>query len=102
MERIALGIVQELLRTKDGNRYILVICEAFPMPNMETVTIARLLVREVLTRFGILSSLHSDQGTQFEENIFTEMCKVLNIRKTRMSPYHSNVMDLLKDLTRPL
>lgn len=63
MERIALDIVGELPRTENGNRYILVICdyftkwvEAFAMPNMETVTIARLLVREVLTRFGIPSS----------------------------------------------
>ena len=109
IERIALDIVGELPRTENGNRYILVICdyftkwvEAFAMPNMETVTIARLLVREVLTRFGIPSSLHSDQGKQFEGNIFTEMCKVLNIKKTRTSPYHPQCDGLVERFNKTL
>lgn len=99
----------ELPRIENGNRYILVICdyftkwvEAFAMPNMETVTIARLLVQEVLTRFGIPSSLHSDQGKQFEGNIFTEMCKVLNIKKTRTSPYHPQCNGLVERFNKTL
>lgn len=72
------------------------------MPNMETVTIARLLVQEVLTRFGFPSSLHSDQGKQFEGSIFIEMCKVLNIKKTRTSPYHSQCDGLVERFNKTL
>lgn len=53
MERIALEILEELPRTKNGSLYILVICdyfaksvEAFAMPIMETVTIARIFQDE--------------------------------------------------------
>ena len=36
------------------------------MPNMEVATVARIIVEEVVARFGVPSSLHSDQGRQYE------------------------------------
>ena len=32
--------------------------------------------------------IHSDQGRQYESQLFLEMCKVLHIKKTRTTPYH--------------
>ena len=95
MERIATDILGELPLTDKGNRYILVVSdyftkwtEAFPMPNMEARTVADIIVREVVSRFGVPSSIHSDQGRQYESQLFSEMCKVLHIKKTRTTPYH--------------
>ena len=89
MERIATDILGELPLTDKGNRYILVVSdyftkwtEAFPMPNMEARTVADIIVREVVSRFGVPSSIHSDQGRQYESQLFSKMCKVLHI-KTR-------------------
>ena len=96
MERIALDIVGELSpTTQRGNKYILVISdyftkwvEAFAMPNMEAITVAEILAKEVIARYGVPSTIHSDQGKQFEGKVFSEMCSVLNIDKTRTTPYH--------------
>lgn len=95
MERIALDILGELPLTKDGHKYILVVSdyytkwtESFPMRNMETTTIADILVKEIVTRFGVPSFLHSDQGSQFESSVFQEICSLLQIEKTRTTPYH--------------
>ena len=95
MERIAIDILGELPITSNGNKYILVIAdyftkwtEALPMPNMEACTVAKTLVENVLCRFGIPQKIHSDQGRQFESNLFQEMCKILGIEKTRTTPYH--------------
>ncbi|XP_055999552.1 uncharacterized protein K02A2.6-like [Ostrea edulis] len=81
--------------TEKGNRYILVISdyftkwtEAIAMPNIEAKTVAEIFVTEVVTRFGIPTTLHSDQGAQFESKLFTEMCKLLHIKKTHTNPYH--------------
>ena len=95
MERIAADILGELPTTNDGNKYILVISdyytkwtEAHAMPNMEASTVAEIVVKEVFSRFGVPATIHSDQGSQFESELFTEMCELLWIQKTRTTPYH--------------
>ena len=95
MERIAADILGELPNTNDGNKYILVISdyftkwtEAHTMPNMAASTVADIIVREVVTRFGVPTTIHSDQGSQFESELFTEMCQLLQINKTKTTPYH--------------
>lgn len=95
MERLAIDILGELPMTENGNRYILVISDYFtkwveclPMRNIETCTVAKLLVEEVISRFGIPRQIHSDQDSQFESKLFQEMCQLLSIDKTKTTPYH--------------
>lgn len=95
MERIATDILGELPRTNAGNRYILVVSdyftkwtESFAMPNMEAQTVAKILVEEVIARFGVPNQIHSDQGRQYESQLFQELCQLLRIQKTRTTPYH--------------
>ena len=42
-----------------------------------------------MCRLGFPSQLHSDQGRQFESEIFKQMCSLLGIRKIRTTPSHS-------------
>ena len=55
---------------------------------MEAKTVAKLLVEEVIVRFGTSYVIHTDQGIQFESILFQEMCRLLQIQKTRTTPYH--------------
>ena len=95
MERIAVDILGELPVTERGKKYVLVVSdyfskwtECYPMSNMEASTVARLLVEQLFTRFGVPDQLHSDQGRQFESKLFAEICDLLQIDKTRTTPYH--------------
>ena len=69
--------------------------ESFPMPNLEAATVARIIVKEVVARiiveevlaiFGVPSCIQSDQGWQYESELFLEMS--WHIEKTRTTPYH--------------
>ena len=72
------------------------------MPNMEARTVADIIVREVVSRFGVPSSIHSDQGRQYESQLFSEMCKVLHIKKTRTTPYHPQSDGMLERFNKTL
>ena len=109
MERIAVDILGEFLMTENGNKYILVVGdyftkwkECFPMPNMEAITVARIMVNEVISRLGVPEKIHSDQGAQFESNLFSEMCKLLQIEKTRTTPYHPQSDGMVERFNRTL
>ncbi|CAC5375779.1 unnamed protein product [Mytilus coruscus] len=55
---------------------------------MEAKTVAKIIVEEVIVRFGVPQWIHSDQGRKFESLLFQEMCRILNIKKTRTTLYH--------------
>ena len=76
--------------------------EAFSLPNQEAVTVADVLVKEYVCRFGVPLSLHSDQGRNFESNVFQEMCELLGIRKTRTTALHPQSDGLVERVNRTL
>ena len=107
--RVAIDITGPLPETHQGNRYILVIgdyctkwTEAFPIPDQETTTVAKVLVEEVFCRLGCAHELHSDQGRNFESNIFQETCKLLDIIKTRTTPLHPMSDGMIERFNRTL
>ena len=60
--------------------------EAYPLLNQEAITVAKVLVEEMVCRFGVPLESHSDQGRNFESLVFSEMCRILRIRKTWTTP----------------
>lgn len=51
---------------------------------------AEVFYEEWVARFGAPSQLHSDQGSNFESKFFKTFCELLEIIKTRTTPYHPN------------
>lgn len=94
-ERVALDILGPLPETSNLNKYILVVgyyfskwTESFPLPNQEAKTVTKVLMEEWVCRFGDPRTIHTDQGRNFGSTLFRELCHLLNIHKTRTSPYH--------------
>jgi len=95
MERLAMDILGPLPITPRNNRYVLVVSdyftkwtEAYALPDQTAATVAETLVSEFVSRFGVPRQIHSDQGTNFESKLMEEVCKLLNIEKTRTTPLH--------------
>uniref|UniRef100_A0A1X7UKX1 Integrase catalytic domain-containing protein n=1 Tax=Amphimedon queenslandica TaxID=400682 RepID=A0A1X7UKX1_AMPQE len=93
MQLVAVDLVGPLPWSATGNYYILVAadyftkwCEAYPLPIMEAATVAEVLMKQLFFRFSPPKVLHSGQGRQFDGLLIKEICRILQIRKSRTSP----------------
>ena len=95
MERIHLDILGPFPKSHSGNVYILMLVdqftkwlECYPLPDKNVETIAKAMVEGFIARFGCPLQIHTDQGWNFTGNLFTQVCQLLQIVKTRTTPYH--------------
>lgn len=109
MQVVGVDIMGPLPESEAGNLYVLVASdyftkwvEVYAIPNQEAITIAKKLTDEMFCRFSPPEQLHSDQGRQFESDLIKEICKLLNIRKTRTTPYHPQCDGLVERFNRTL
>lgn len=109
MERIGIDIVSFREKTDDGNTCVLVVVdyftkwtEAFALPDHTALTVADILVTEVFTRLGVPRLLHSDQGGEFQSKLMTELYNLLEIKKTRTTPFHPSSDGLVENFNRTL
>ncbi|GFO36099.1 Pol polyprotein [Plakobranchus ocellatus] len=95
MERVHLDFLGPLSRTKARNEHVLKIvdqctkwveCLSLPLQTAEVTASAA--VRELFSRFGCPFQIFTDQGQNFESNLFKSVCESLNINKSRTAPYH--------------
>ena len=90
-------------------KYLLVIgdnftrlMEALPQPDQQAESIARASVYEFIAKFGTPLEIHTDQGANFGSVLFIEVCRLLEIRKTRSTPYHPSSSGLVERFNRTL
>ena len=109
MERLAIDVLGPLPITEAGNKYLLITAdyftkwvEAYPIPNQEAITVAEALVNGFVSRFGVPLIIHSDQGRNFESLVFSEMCKLLGIHKTRTTPLHPQSDGMVERFNRTI
>ena len=83
-----------LLVTKTGSRFILVVqdnfkkfVETYAIPNQTAETVTNKLVIEFFSRYGLVLDLHSDQGTNFQSELFRQICCLLEIYQTKTISY---------------
>lgn len=95
MECVERDVVGPLPTTARGNKYILTMIDVFtkwvkatPIPDQQTRTIAEVFIKQWICRHGVPLTLHSDQGSNFSSELFTELCRLLRMNKTRTTPFH--------------
>ena len=89
-ERIAIDITGKLAKSRNGNEYMLTVIDhfskwakAYPLRDHKAPTVAKVLVEQLFSRFGMPYQLLSDQGPEFVSDLFLEMCRWMDIDKIR-------------------
>ena len=108
-DRVAIDITGKHPRSRNGYEYILTVMdyftkweEAYPIRDHKATTVARMLLENCFTRLGIPEEIISDQGPEFEGELFTELCRYFNIEKFRTSPYRTSTNGMVERYHRTL
>jgi transposase InsO family protein len=106
---MAVDVMGPLPCTDNQNEYIIVVCdyfskyaEVYATSDHKAQTVADVIVTQFISRFGVPQQLHSDQGPEFESALFQEVCKLLEIDKTRTTPYRPQSDGLVERLNRTI
>ena len=107
-EKCCMDIVGPLTVTT-GHKYILTFQDelskytiAIPIPKQDAKTIARVSVEEIVLKFGILQVLLADQGSNFLSELFTNVCKLLKIKKLKSTAFRPQTNGALEHTHRVL
>ena len=100
MEKVGIDLMGPFAKSADGNKYIVVIQDHFTkwvaaeaIPNKHAKTVADVLYRQWITKYGCPKQLHSDQGGEFTSKLFQEMCSKLRMDQTRTAAYRPQPND---------
>ena len=108
-EKCALDIVGPLSQTLEGNKCVLTFQDelskftlAIPIKQQDAMTIAKAFVEVVVLKFGIPQMILTDQGSNFMSEVFTNVCKLLKIKKIKCTAYHPQSNGILERYHRLL
>ncbi|KAG6453520.1 hypothetical protein O3G_MSEX008200 [Manduca sexta] len=94
-EHVHVDIVGPLPTSPQGYRYVVTIIdrytrwpEAFPVQDINADTVSKCIYEGWIVRYGCPVRITTDQGRQFESNVFSKLMKFLGIHKIRTTPYH--------------
>ena len=76
--------------------------EAFPIPDITVETVSHALLSGWISRFGCPQTITTEQGRQFELQLFHNLAKLCDIHLTRTNPHHPAANGLVVRLHRTL
>ncbi|CAC5404152.1 unnamed protein product [Mytilus coruscus] len=109
MECVAIDILGPLQTTENHNRFIMVVgdyfskwTEAYALEDHTAQSVADKLVTEFICRFGAPLRIHTDQVPEFESRLFKSICNLLEINKSRTTPYQPQSEGMVERYNRTL
>jgi cleavage and polyadenylation specificity factor subunit 1 len=108
-EHLHVDLVGPLPTTQQGFRYLLTMIdrftrwpEAVAIENMTAETVAKVVYEQWICRFGAPIHITTDQGRQFESELFESLLKLLGIKRSRTTAYHPQCNGILERTHRTL
>ena len=100
--------IMEMPKTKNG-KYVVVFQDflskwpmIFPVVDQKAMTLAKLLVEQVIPFMGTPEALLSDHGTNLLSNLMLDVCELLGVKKLNTTAYHQQCNSLVERFNRTL
>ena len=101
-DRIGVDVIQ-FPKSSRGNQYAVVFVdyltkwpEVFAMPDQSAITIARLLVEQIIAWHGVPAEVLSDRGAVFLSKLMKEVNQLMGIHKVNTTAYHPQTDGLVE------
>lgn len=98
-DKLSIDTIGPLSITENGNRFALtILCNLskyliiIPIQNKEAKTVAKALFENVFLNYGLCYSILTDMGTEYVNNVMSEVSKLLDISHQTSTPYHPQTM----------
>lgn len=108
LELVTSDILGPLKETPRNNKYVLSIIDhftkfiqLFPLANIDAKTVAQQFVK-FISNVGMPENILTDQGTQYESQLFEELCAILDINRLHTTAYHKECGGLSERLNRTI
>jgi len=106
MERVSVDLI-DLLGSTRGNRYVLAIIDHFtrylqliPLPNKEAQTVADAFIKDYVTLFGPPRLLVADNGREFHNRLFSQVCRIIRTQTHYTTRYHPEANGMVERSNR--
>ena len=106
LDRVSADLM-DLHSSYRGNRYVLSIVDhmsrylqLIPLPNKDAETVANAFMENFVTLFGVPRMLTTDNGSEFKNRIFTEVCDILKTKLHFTTPFHPQSNGLVERTNR--
>jgi len=76
--------------------------EAFPVPKKEVVTVARVVVEQIICRYGVPIAILTDRGKEVDRQLMNEVCRLLDIDKQRTTANKASTNAAVEQFYRTL
>lgn len=90
MERVHLDILGPFITSDSGNNYVLMMVDQFTkwvemaaLPDQSAESVAENFLVHFIVTCGCPLEVHTDQGRNFDSDLFRPLCSALDIAKTR-------------------
>ena len=103
------GPGRPLPETSQGHRYVLTVTccftkwtQSYPLKTISAKAVASTFVKGFICQYGLVKEIHTDQGRQFESELFQKMCVLLGIKKTRTTAFYPASDGLVESVQRSI
>lgn len=102
-ETVEIDLIGPLPMTENGHRYAVTFqcnltkfVDAVPIADKSAKTVATAIVENFFCKYGMSPKIKTDLGTEFVNELLTEICKILNVNHKTSTAFHHETLGSLE------